>query len=80
MSVDCEIRLEYEDEARARVVLKSIEQDNTPFARAVQEGSEVLIKASARNIPSIIHTLEDLLVCVKVAEEMLSETFSKKAH
>lgn len=75
MTVDCEISLEYEDEARAEIILRSIEQDNTPFACARRESNRLIVNASGKTIRSMIHTLEDLLVCIKVAEGVLETSY-----
>lgn len=74
MSVDCLIRLEYEDEGTAEIVLKAIEQDNAGYVEAWREGDTIILKASAKSESSMLHTLEDLLSCVKVAGEMVQRS------
>lgn len=71
MRVSCSIEIEYGEERMAESVLRSIEEDNTPYARAIAEESTLHISVEGRTISSLIHTLEDMLVCVKLSEEIL---------
>jgi hypothetical protein len=49
--------------------MRAIELDNDKFANAERKGRIVVIRSSSESIPSMLHTLEDLLACVRVAEE-----------
>jgi len=71
VTVDCLIELEYPDEKQAEIVLMAIEQDNTTYASAELRGSKIIINASAESEVSMLHTLEDLLPCLKIAEEII---------
>jgi tRNA threonylcarbamoyladenosine modification (KEOPS) complex Pcc1 subunit len=71
VSVDCRIVIEYPDERAAIKVLRAIEQDNGSHASSHVEGRELILQASARSESSMVHTLDDLLSCVKVADEMI---------
>lgn len=74
MSVDCLIRIEYGDESTAEIVLRAIEQDNAGYAEAWREADTIILKTSAKSESSMLHTLEDLLSCVKVAGEMVKRS------
>ena len=69
MSVDCIIELEYGSEGQAEAVIKAIGPDNAPYASAVLAGKKVTVSTSAETSLSLLHTVEDLLACVRVAEE-----------
>jgi hypothetical protein len=69
VSVDCEIVLEYEDEKDAVAVMAAISPDNAPYAEAVRDGRKVTIRSRSDTCPQMLHTMEDLLACVRVAEE-----------
>ncbi|MBI0584324.1 MAG: hypothetical protein ISF22_08875 [Methanomassiliicoccus sp.] len=69
MSVDCEIVLEYDDEKEAIAVLEAISPDNAPYAVAERNGRKITVRSRSNTCPQMLHTLEDLLACVKVAEE-----------
>ncbi len=69
MSLECTIQLEYQSNKQAKTVMRAIELDNDKFANAERKGRIVVIRSSSESIPSMLHTLEDLLACVRVAEE-----------
>ncbi|MDW5563243.1 MAG: KEOPS complex subunit Pcc1 [Methanomassiliicoccus sp.] len=69
MSVDCEIVLEYETERDAIAVMEAISPDNAPYAEAERDGMKVIIRSRSDTCPQMLHTMEDLLACVRVAEE-----------
>ncbi len=67
--MECVIRLEYETEGEARAVYLSIEPDNYQYVECEMEGSALVIRSSANGPMSLLHTVEDLLACVREAEE-----------
>lgn len=69
MTVDVTIELDYDSEAEAAAVLEAITPDNAPYAEAERRGRTVIVRASSRTPAQMLHTTEDLLACVKVAEE-----------
>lgn len=69
MPLECTIQLEYQSDKQAQTVMRAIELDNDKFANAERKGRVVVIRSSSESIPSMLHTLEDLLACVRVAEE-----------
>ncbi len=71
MQVQCVIELDYENQSDAEKVARSISLDNGLFAQAEVRGNKLVLTASAASAPSMLHTLEDLLSCVKVADEMV---------
>lgn len=77
MPLECIIQLEYGSEKHAETVRKAIELDNDKYATAERNGKCVVIKSSSESVPSMLHTLEDLLACVRIAEETLSIAVSR---
>ncbi len=69
VSVDCTIELEYDQEGEAIAVLNAISPDNAPYAEATRQGSKITIRSSSKTCPQMLHTMEDLLACLRVAEE-----------
>ncbi len=65
------IELDYKTHEEAEKVARSISLDNGQYAQAEIRGTILLLSASAASAPSMLHTLEDLLSCVKVADEMV---------
>jgi len=71
MQVQCVIELDYESQKDAEKVARSISLDNGQYAKAEVRGNKLVLIASAASAQSMLHTLEDLLSCVKVADEMV---------
>jgi tRNA threonylcarbamoyladenosine modification (KEOPS) complex Pcc1 subunit len=71
MQVQCVIELDYNDKDEAEKVARSISMDNGLYAQAEVRGNKLVLVASATSSASMLHTLEDLLSCVKVADEMV---------
>ena len=70
VSVECDIEMDLESESQAQAILKAIELDNGPYAKASIEGKTIRLVCESKSMPSMLHTLEDLLACIRVAEEM----------
>jgi hypothetical protein len=68
MSVRCHIEIETKGAAQAEAMVRSIELDNGPYAVTRVEGSSIIVDAEAKSMSSMLHTLDDLLACLRVAE------------
>jgi len=64
------LELDLGTEERARNVNRSLELDNGEHARSWVEGSVLKVECQARGLMSLLHTIEDLMACLKVADEM----------
>lgn len=71
MQVECRIELEYESEQQARNVMASISLDNGRYASTEVQGRKLVITSSAASAPSMLHTIEDLMSCLKVADQVV---------
>ncbi len=69
MAVETTIELDYGSEAEAVAVLGAISPDNAPYAEAERSGTMITIRARSSTAGQMLHTMEDLLACVKVAED-----------
>lgn len=69
--VECRLTFTYPSEEVAERVLRAVELENPPYIRARREGNTLLSEASADSLKSLLHTLEDYLANVSVAEKML---------
>ena len=65
----CVLELEFGDPARARAVHDALAPDNAPYVRSRVEGARLIAEADAETPMRLLHTLEDLLACLAVAEE-----------
>lgn len=69
--VRCRLSFRYPTADMAEKVLRSVEQENLPYVQARVEGSDLVSEAEAESVESLLHTLDDYLACVSVAEKML---------
>ena len=74
MAVETTIELDYGSEEEAIAVMEAIEPDNAPYAEAERYGSRLIIRARSSTAGQMLHTMEDLLACVKVAEDAFRAT------
>lgn len=64
-----ELRTEYDDAKVAEAVHRSLEPDNKGYVESVLEGKSILFKIKAEDAGSMRATADDLLACLKIAEE-----------
>ena len=69
--VRCKIDIEYPSEDVARDVHRSVQLDNEGYVRTDVKGNVIHVEADASSLSSLIHTLDDLLSCVGVAERIV---------
>ena len=67
-SIRCVLQLEYGDEAAALAVHRALAPDNPPFVKAETRGATVIAEMEAATPMKLLHTVEDYLACVAVAE------------
>jgi len=67
--VRCVLELTFPDEARARAVHGALAPDDAGFVRARVEGSRLVAETEAATPMKLLHTIEDYLACVAVAEK-----------
>ena len=71
MRVSCEIVMEYETEEMARAILESVKGDNEGYVESRLDGKRIFFEAEAESAMALSHTINDLLACVKAAENSL---------
>ena len=69
MTVACVLELEYENEAMASSIHRALAPDNEPFVKAEARGARVIAEMRAATPLKLLHTIEDYLACVAVAEQ-----------
>ena len=73
MGFQCTMEFDYPDEGTARRILGAVEVDNEGFIEARTEGSCLLAIAKGKDLKSLVHTLDDFLACVAIAEGTVLE-------
>ena len=71
MKISCTLEFDYDSEEEAQAVAKAVEVDNEGFVKMVVEDKRIKSTAESKSISSLIHTLDDFLSCVSVAEKVV---------
>lgn len=72
-----EMKFEYDDERTAESVMRSVEPDNAGYVESELVGKAIIYKIKAEDAGSMRNTADDLLVCIKIAEEALGLVVSR---
>ena len=68
----CTLKFEYPSEELARSVAKAVGADNEGFVDMRVEGCSIVAEIEADGPSSLLHTIDDLLVCIGAAEQVLN--------
>ncbi|MDD3398373.1 MAG: KEOPS complex subunit Pcc1 [Candidatus Methanomethylophilaceae archaeon] len=72
MRADLRLTVEYDDERTAAMIEESLEPDNEGYLSSQRKGRELTFILSAASAGTLRNTADDLLACLKAAEETLS--------
>lgn len=67
--LNLEIEMDYDDERTADAVYRALEPDNKGYVESHLTGNKITFKINADNAGSMKNSADDLLACVKIAEE-----------
>ena len=67
--LELELVLEYQDAKVAKTILDSVLPDNGSHVASVLNGNKITFRMKADNAGTLRNTADDLLACVKIAEE-----------
>ena len=73
MKVDCIIEMRYNDKKTAENILKSVKVDDYNFVDSQLKDNTIVAQISAGSIPSLLHTLDDYLSCLSIAEKIVNK-------
>lgn len=71
MKCEIEMVLEFSNPEEAEKVLGSVSQDNEDWISAERDENRIICHAKSESIGGILHTAEDFLSCVVLAEKMV---------
>ena len=74
MKAVCDITIEFEDSDKVKKVMKSIEVDNLEYAKSKINGKKLETHIEGKSVSSLLHTLDDYLACVSVAEKIVDKS------
>ena len=70
MKASCSIIIEFNSKNKAEHVLSSVEVDNLDFVKTEIKDKRIEAKIESNSVSSLLHTLDDYLACVSVAEKV----------
>ncbi len=73
MKARARLTLAFEDAATAAAVAASVSLDDDRYIRTARRGRTITAEATAENPMSLLHTLDDYLACISVAERTTGE-------
>ena len=73
MKIRCDVIIDYEDTEKVRTVLRSTQVDDSDFVRSKINGNRLEATIESNSLSSLIHTLDDYLACISVAEKIVDK-------
>lgn len=66
-----ELKFQYGDAKTAETVMRSLDPDNGGYVRSELDGNTLKFTMEAEDAGSLRNTADDLLACIKIAEETI---------
>ena len=73
MKSSARLTLEFEDADSARAIAAAVALDDDDYIRTTRRGRTLIAEATADGPMSLLHTLDDYLACISVAERTAKE-------
>jgi len=73
MNISCTLIFEYENSEKAEKVLRSLKVDDVDFVKSKINGDKLEVFIKSKSVSSLIHTLDDYLACLSVAEKIIDK-------
>ncbi len=67
----CTLELDYETNQQAQHIFSSTQIDDETFVQAKVKQNQIHATISSETVSSLLHTLDDYLSCVSVAEKII---------
>ena len=74
MKITCDLSFEYDEQQKAKKILQATEVDDDTFVQARVEQKTLKATIESDSLPSMLHTLDDYLACVSVAEKLVNKS------
>jgi len=74
MKAICDVVIEYDDASKTKKILRSIEVDNFDFVKSQVNGKKLEAHIESKSVSSLLHTLDDFLACVSVADKVVDKS------
>ena len=73
MKTSCKLEIDFKDKKIAKKVLESIKVDDYGFVESKIDKTVLIANIKSKSISSLLHTVDDYLSCVSVAEKVLDK-------
>jgi tRNA threonylcarbamoyladenosine modification (KEOPS) complex Pcc1 subunit len=73
MKVLCTLNLEFESAKKAKKIQRSIQIDDQKYVKSVVTRKTLKAIIKSTSVASLIHTLDDYLACISVADEIVKK-------
>lgn len=73
MKAFCTLTMEFESQKKAKKILQSIQTDDHGFVKSSLRGKTLEAVVESTSVASLLHTLDDYLACVSVADEIVNK-------
>lgn len=73
MKISCNLTFEYGNSKKSDKVLRSLKVDDFDFVKSNLDGSNLEVLINCKSVSSLIHTLDDYLACLSVAEKIIDK-------
>lgn len=73
MKVSCNLVIEYDKSEKAERILRSVKVDDFNFVKSRINGKRFEATIESKSVSSLIHTLDDYLACISVAEKIVDK-------
>lgn len=73
MKVKCSLTIDFDDVKKAEAVLRSVQVDDLDFVKSKINKKQLEAVIESGSVSSLLHTLDDYLACVSVAEKVISK-------
>ena len=74
--ISLDLEVDYPDTATAEAVMKALGPDNEGYVESEVRGTKLLFRMSADNAGTLRNTCDDLMACLKTAEETIGVSHS----
>ena len=71
MKISCNLCIEYGTSEKADKILRSIKVDDFDFVTSNVQNKRLEAEIKSKSVSSLIHTLDDYLSCLSVAEKIV---------
>ena len=73
MKISCNLTIEYKSEKMAKTILRAVQVDDVDFVSSKISGTQLTATIKSSSVSSLLHTLDDYLACISVAEKVANK-------